>query len=88
MPKKPTESMMPPAVEADVNAGVLKADPTVLGVTMPLNMTLAAVEQVSKAWRECALALFGALKAKVAKPLAPKDEATPSTTTDSSVATA
>jgi hypothetical protein len=46
---------------------VTKPDPMVLGVALPLELTMSAAKQVGTAWSAAATAMMTALKGKLAK---------------------
>jgi hypothetical protein len=55
-----------------------QSDPMLLGVPVPLNLTMSKASEIGMAWRECMMALMAAAKTKMAaKPAA---NSTPSTT--------
>jgi hypothetical protein len=64
MPKKtaPTD-----AVVTEETSSADKADPTLLGVGVPLNLTLSSAKVVADAWRETFLALREVVLAKLKK---------------------
>ena len=64
MPKKtaPTD-----AAVTETSVSVEKADPTLLGVGVPLNLTLSSVKTVVDAWKETFVALREAVIAKYKK---------------------
>ena len=55
------------------------ADPTLLGVAVPVTVTVDAAKQVAVAWETCFKELFSAIKTKAAsaRPQAPSAEAPP-----------
>jgi hypothetical protein len=64
-------------VEAEESAPAPEpADPTLLGVQVPLTVTFAAVRQVADAWRRCFTELRAAARAKLLKETT-TDEAPP-----------
>jgi hypothetical protein len=67
------------ATEASTEApSVEKADPTLLGVHVPLNVTFTAAKTVAEAWKECFIGLRGAVQEKIAKKVpAAKSESAP-----------
>lgn len=87
MAKKMKEIETPAAPEtvaiespsADAPAVLERADPTVLGVSVPLNLTISATKQIVDAWRECLIALTAAIKTRTTAKaaIASSAEATP-----------
>ena len=53
-----------PASDSTTPALPVPADPTLLGVVLPLTVTRAAAKDVIQAWRECFSSLRGALMLK------------------------
>jgi hypothetical protein len=57
----------PTKQSSSVKRGALSSkDPVVLGVSLPLSVTVAAAAQVKVAWTEAFTAVFAAAKAKAA----------------------
>jgi hypothetical protein len=73
-----------PATEAPVSTESAKGDPTLLGVGLPLTVTLDAAKTVFEAWKASLLAL----RAKVEEKLKKKEPAAQVTSSDAPVATA
>ena len=65
MPKKTAATEA--AVNEETSASAEKADPTLLGVGVPLNLTLSSVKTVVDAWKATFLALREAVVAKYKK---------------------
>jgi hypothetical protein len=70
MPKKvvPSDVASEAAATSAETAPAEKADPVVLGVGVPLNLTLSSAKVVVSAWKDFALALKTALEEKLKKP--------------------
>jgi hypothetical protein len=65
MPKKTAATEA--AVTEETSASAEKADPTLLGVGVPLNLTLSSAKTVADAWKETFLALREVVVAKFKK---------------------
>jgi hypothetical protein len=58
-----------------------QSDPMLLGVPVPLNLTVNKASEIGAAWRECMMALMAAAKTKMAKPTATSTSSAASSST-------
>jgi len=63
-PSTATETVALDSAGPGAETSLERPDPMLLGVSVPLNLTISATKQIVDAWKECFVALSAAIKAR------------------------
>ncbi len=63
-PPTATETVALDSASLETEGVLERPDPMLLGVSVPLNLTILATRQIIDAWRECFVALSAAIKTR------------------------